>query len=310
MSLNQKRRLPRKKKRSVGTKNIFSTIDYKKWISAFCLLCFFIFSILFAGYVIFFRTVLAQEVTESSQQSIVFEEPTGQDTHIVERKILSDVHLPLVSIIIDDMGYDRQLGKKLLALDMELCFSFLPFAPYTQELDAAAFRAGRTVLLHLPLEPKNKIWNPGPGALRIGEEKERVQELFEKNLNNVPHAIGVNNHMGSLYSENNDVMKNLIDMIKAKELFYIDSFTASKSVGMLLASKAGVKTARRHVFLDNVPKVEKVCEQLEKLVETAEKQGFAIGIGHPHEATLQALSSCMVDFSSRVKLVRVTDLIH
>jgi len=266
------------------------------------------------GYVIFFRTVLAEEVKQQKQYSIIFEEPFSPVSPAVVEAVNKKANLqkgkPLVAIIIDDMGHDKELGQKFLALDMELSFSFLPLAPFTRLLDDIAYKAGRTILLHLPLQPRGKEWNPGPGALYLGEEQTKVRELFEKNLASVPHAIGVNNHMGSLYTENREAMINLLTLIKEKKLFYVDSFTTSKSVGHLLAKEMGVESARRHVFLDNFLEEEKVCNQLDKLVAVAEKQGFAVGIGHPNKETLQALSGCMPQLNSRIQLVEITKLLR
>jgi len=312
MSRSRKRTsTKRKKKRVAGKKTRFSMIGTKKWLPAVILFCFLLFTVLVTGYVVFFRTVLAKEVVKTGEQPIVFEEPSVHDaTEVVEKRAVTDTKLPLIAIIIDDMGYDGRLGRQFLALDMNLCFSFLPFAPFTLELDESAYQDGRTILLHLPMQPRSSEWNPGPGALYLGENKARVKEVFEKNLDAVPHATGVNNHMGSLYTENIEAMTTLLALIKEKELFYIDSFTTADSVGMRLAAQTGVKTARRHVFLDNTLSEEKVFQQLDKLVETAEQQGYGIGIGHPNQVTLLALSKYVNKLRSRVKLVSVTELLH
>lgn len=307
MAVKKKRRVTKR------SKALFSG-RFKRWLATLAVVCFCVFTLLVTGYVIFFRTVLADEVKQQKQYSIIFEEPFSPVapiiTEIVQKKAKPHKGRPLVAIIIDDMGHDKELGQKFLALDMDLSFSFLPFAPFTRLLDDMAYKAGRTILLHLPLQPRGKEWDPGPGALYLGEEPSRVRELFEKNLDKVPHASGVNNHMGSLYTENREAMADLLKLIKEKELFYVDSFTTSKSVGNLLAKEMGVKSARRHVFLDNCLEVEKVCNQLDKLVTVAEKQGFAIGIGHPNKETLQALSSCMPQLNSRIQLVEITKLLR
>ncbi len=307
----------KQKRRKTKHSNRLLPERFKSWLTTLAVVCFCIFTLLVAGYVIFFRTVLAAEVKQHKQQkqySIIFEEPFSPVspiiTEIVKKEAKAQQGRPLVAIIIDDMGHDRELGQKFLALDMDLSFSFLPFAPFTRLLEDMAYKAGRTILLHLPLQPRGKEWNPGPGALYLGEEPSKVRERFEKSLENVPHAIGVNNHMGSLYTENREAMANLLALIKEKELFYVDSFTSSKSVGNLLAKEMGVKSARRHVFLDNFLEVAKVCGQLDRLVTVAEKQGFAIGIGHPNKETLQALSSCMAQLTSKIQLVELTKLLR
>ena len=309
--INKKRTLKRGKKKPAGKKAPLFRLDAKTWLSFTLLVCFFLFTILVAGYVIFFRTVSAEEITKTKQYSIVFEEPFAPvAAEIVKKITTSHTRRPPVAIIIDDMGHDSLLGQQFLALDMNLSFSFLPFAPFTMELDEVGYKAGRTILLHLPLQPKSKDWDPGPGALYIDKDKTDIKELFERSLNSVPHAIGVNHHMGSRYTEDVEAMTALMKMIKKKELFYVDSFTTAKSVGERLAAEQGIKTARRDVFLDNSLDVDHICKQLDRLVEIAQLQGYGIGIGHPHQVTFNALSKCMNNLQSQVKLVGVTELLH
>jgi len=309
--VKKKRTVKSKKRRTTAKKTPLFRFDAKKWLSSILLVCFLLFTILVAGYVVFFQTVLAEEEVKTRQHSIVFEEPFAPVAIEIVKKITTPhTRRPSVAIIIDDMGYDNQLGNQFIELDMNLSFSFLPFAPFTQELDEIGYKAGRTILLHLPLQPKSKDWDPGPGALYLDQDKTHVKELFEKSLNSVPHATGVNNHMGSRYTEDVEAMTALMKMIKKKELFYVDSFTTAKSVGERLAAEQGVKTARRHVFLDNSLNEDDICKQIDRLVEIAQQQGYGIGIGHPHQVTLTALSKCMKKLSLQTKLVSVTELLH
>ncbi len=268
------------------------------------------FSLGSLGYVIFFRTVYAAEIRLQDNVIIVFEEPDPPLQENREFKLGENLaSTPRIAIIIDDMGFHRKVGEELLSLPLNLTFSFLPGAPYTATLEEHAHRIGRTILLHLPLEPRGQKWNPGPGALYLGE-MDLQKATFEENLAYVPHAKGVNNHMGSLYSEDEDHMAGLIQIIKDKNLFYIDSFTTAESVGLRLAQKMGVKTARRHIFLDNLQAKEKICEQLEKLVIRAEEQGWAIGIGHPYPQTFKALKECQPGYATRAVLVGAHELVN
>jgi hypothetical protein len=72
----------------------------------------------------------------------------------------------------------------------------------------------------------------------------------------------------------------------------------------------GVKTARRQIFLDNIHSEGKIRLQVEKLVELAKKQGTAIGIGHPHPETLQALTASIPSLAANVQVVGVGDLLQ
>jgi polysaccharide deacetylase 2 family uncharacterized protein YibQ len=304
-----------RKKRATATrrkkKNTKNSLLPVRIFSFFILLCLLLFSIGAAGYVIFFRTTIAHGATvKNNGTDIAFEEP-----YTTVPELSSDIppgldsSLPMVAIIIDDMGYYQEIGHEFLALPMNLTFSFLAAAPYTMELEEMAFQAGRVVLLHQPMEPKSKDWDPGPGTLFVGQSKEEQKALFYQNLHAVPHAVGVNNHMGSFYTEDRAAMDDFMQLICAQGLFFVDSFTTAASQGLAAAKAAGVPAARRHIFLDNVHSQDKVCNQLQKLVKGAEENGWAIGIGHPNAATLAALTNCRGKLLNRVRLVSVQELL-
>lgn len=277
-------------------------------VYSFLLAAFFFFSIGVLTYVIFFRMVVAAELPEANHQ-LMFEEPYYPTSAISGDGRTQQTDEPQFSILIDDMGYHLEVGKKLLALDLDLSFSFLPHAPHTPELEKMAYTMGKTILLHLPMQPKDQNWHPGPGALYLNEMDEQ-ENVIGNNLAAVPYAVGVNNHMGSLYTENQEAMQSLMDIIADKKLFFIDSFTSSESLGYEFAKSKGIKTARRDIFLDNVLDSSVICSQLDELILLAQGRGKAIGIAHPHKETLVALERCVADVALPVKLVPVTALIR
>ncbi len=217
---------------------------------------------------------------------------------------------PRVAIIIDDMGYHQQTGSRLLALDMDLTFSFLPGAPFTREQEEQAYQLGRDILVHLPMEARDPKWDPGPGKLLLSFSPERLRKTVQDDLAAVPHAIGANNHMGSRFTEDRRAMRIVLGELKKRNFFFIDSYTTAASTGMEEAAALGMKTGRRHVFLDNEHSRDRICHQLELLIGLAEKQGRAIGIGHPNQATLEALTRCREKLLSQVRLVGVHNLVR
>ena len=283
-----------------------------------------IFSLCTAGYVIFFRTVFAQEIMPALKNNIVFEEPNPPILHELPLKEISSKNLPpdieitiiekkpklpKVAIIIDDIGYQYETGRQLLELPLEFTYSFLPFAPYTKQLEENAYRKGKTVFLHLPLEPQSADFDPGPGALMLADSPEIQKQKLQRCLAEVPHAVGVNNHMGSLYTEDKIAMKSLMVELSNRSLMFVDSYTTSASVGLESAREQGIKSVRRHVFLDNKLSKDHICGQLEKLVNIANESGVAIGIGHPHIETLEALASCGPTHENEVQYVSILDVI-
>jgi hypothetical protein len=123
-------------------------------------------------------------------------------------------------------------------------------------------------------------------------------------------AIGISNHMGSRFTADPQAMRTLLTLVRARNLFFLDSVTAPKSVAYDLALEMGVKAERRTVFLDNDQNQEKIAAQLDLLVQLAEKHGRAVGIGHPYPATVEALRKYQSQLRSRTEMVGLSRLVH
>ena len=217
---------------------------------------------------------------------------------------------PRVAIIIDDMGHRRQTGSRLIDLPLPLTFAFLPQSPHQTELINQARAKQRDILLHQPMEASSSKWDPGPGALFIKMSNQEIETQVEKNIQAMPHAIGVNNHMGSLFTTNHEKMTAALKPLKRRQLFFIDSLTSANSVAAQVAKEAGLKTARRQVFLDNEQEAGKIKKQLDRLVNTAKSHGSAIGIGHPYSATLATLEKHQDWLDKEVEVVPVHQLVN
>lgn len=217
---------------------------------------------------------------------------------------------PRVAIIVDDMGHHQRLGEKLLALDLPVTYSFLPDAPFTVEQAQAAVDKGREVLVHLPMEPKDASWHPGDGALYLKDSADVLRRKTLTMLAAVPQAVGANNHMGSRLTEDGEAMEVVLQTLKERAFFFIDSYTSARSTGLAIAERLGVPAARREVFLDNVQEPRQICRRMEELATVAKQRGWAIGIGHPYPATLQALDECKEQLLRAVDLVRASQLVR
>ncbi len=246
--------------------------------------------------------------------TVVGVEP-GDKKHPPEKKLPVDNMVksggkPMLAIVIDDMGYKLKTGKGLLALDLALSFAFLPSGPHLDTLARKANKKGRDVLVHIPLEPADGGVDPGPGALFISMSEATMRSRFEKNLAALPLARGVNNHMGSRFTQNREAMKIFLEMVRENDLYFLDSMTSRNSVGHIMAREMGIKTARRHVFLDNERDVRKIKKQLRHLLAVAEKSGLAIGIGHPYPETLTALKDMQAEIKKRARLAGVSRMVR
>ncbi len=246
-------------------------------------------------------------------QHQIFEEPLEQaapDVRVEGGDGTTGPHRPRVAILIDDMGLGRPVCEGLLDLPLQLSYSFFPHGPATAEQAEHAHRLGRDVLLHQPMQPGNPTVDPGPGALVLGLDPAEVEAIVRTNLAAIPHVVGVNNHMGSRYTEDRAALGMFFQVLREERLFFVDSFTSPRSIALEQALAEGLPAARRQIFLDNVLSPERVCQQIRALISVAREQGEAIGIGHPHEATLIALGQCGEELRQEVELVGVSSLVH
>ena len=88
---------------------------------------------------------------------------------------------PRIAIVIDDMGYQKKTCNRLIDLDLDLSFAFLPFGPYTKDQAYKAHRLDRDVLLHFPMEASDPKWDPGPGKITINMGRREVRKVFAAN---------------------------------------------------------------------------------------------------------------------------------
>ncbi|HOV84833.1 MAG TPA: divergent polysaccharide deacetylase family protein [Syntrophobacteraceae bacterium] len=200
--------------------------------------------------------------------------------------------LPLAraAIVIDDLGQDLQIAKRFLAVPLPLTYSILPYQQHSREIAHLARYHQREVLLHLPMEPKGyPKTRPGPGALLVSMSESAVRQTLRKALDETPFAAGVNNHMGSRFTERAELMGVLFAELRQRHLYFLDSYTTEKSVCIALASQYGVPFLRRRVFLDHENSEAFVRAQILALIRKARVEGSAVAIGHPREATLKAL---------------------
>ncbi|MFZ3209513.1 MAG: divergent polysaccharide deacetylase family protein [Geobacteraceae bacterium] len=197
-----------------------------------------------------------------------------------------------VAIIVDDMGSSIREINAILAIDMPITISIIPGLARGKEVAALAHRDGREVMLHIPMEPKGYENKPfEKNGLLLAMSDAEIERHLGVYLQSVPFVVGANNHMGSRFTEDNAKMRSVLNVLKSRGLFFVDSKTSPASVGDRLAREMGINTAARSVFLDNVQDVAAINAQLEQLAAVARKRGSAIGICHPHKTSLQVLAA-------------------
>ena len=193
-------------------------------------------------------------------------------------------HKAYLSLIIDDLGQNLPRDRRVLGLPGPVTTAIMPDTPHAAEFAREAYRAGKIVILHMPMDPATGpfAWHP---ELPIEELKKRLDAAFKA----VPYTSGINNHMGSRMTAQRPAMAWLMADLQQRHKFFVDSRTSASTVAAAEAQKIGLASVSRDVFLDDERTEAAIAAQLESAIVLAQKHGSAVIIGHPYPQTLAVL---------------------
>jgi len=212
-----------------------------------------------------------------------------------------------IAIVIDDLGMNRINDPRAAALRGPVTVALLPYGHRLDALSRRARARGNEVLVHLPMEPESRTKDPGPNALLVGLPAADLKRRLAWNLARVSGYVGISNHMGSRFTSRPQGMAVVLQEVARRGLLYLDSRTTARTLGARLARSYGVPSAERSVFIDNIRSVPEIRRQLARLERRARRDGFAVGIGHPHDVTLAVLEDWLANARGRgITLVPIT----
>lgn len=216
-----------------------------------------------------------------------------------------------LAIIVDDMGSSLAEARSLAGIGLPINFAIIPGLKYDRAVATYATEQGIEILVHMPMQskeyPRRRLESNG---LLLEQSDEELRNRMLGYLQILPQAVGANNHMGSAFTEHSDKMRVVLKVLKEKGLFYVDSITTPKTMGLKVAAELKLSSARRDVFLDNEQNEGYIRGQLDQAVVRARKTGRAIAICHPHPATIATLAKVLPELQLKgVKLVKITSLV-
>ena len=218
-----------------------------------------------------------------------------------------------VAIVIDDFGNNMKGTKEILSLPATLTVAVMPFLTTTKEDAELAHKIGHEVILHLPMEPRKgkKSWL-GPGAITTDLSDEEIFKRVNAAIDDVPHIVGINNHMGSKATSDERVMRIVLGVCKERGLFYLDSKTSGKSVVAEIATELGVPYLENELFFDEVYTTKHIIKQTNQLIRKMDEQDSIIAIGHvgvAGEKTASVLKQYIPTLKRKAKTVPLSDLL-
>lgn len=207
--------------------------------------------------------------------------------------IFADTGQPAVAIIIDDMG-DRLLdGKRALSLPGKVTYAVIPNTTHAVEFAHFAYEQNREVMLHAPMQPL-KDHQPNSSVLNLRMDYNEFSGVVRSWLASVPHISGLNNHMGSLITQDPGYMSWLMQELSQQgSLYFVDSRTSPDSVAARIAGEYQLPKTRRDVFLDHQRDTVSINAQFDRMIKIAYARGSVLAIGHPYPETLSVLEKRM-----------------
>jgi uncharacterized protein len=206
---------------------------------------------------------------------------------------------PVIAVVLDDVGVARSHAELAIDLPGVITLSFMTYADGVTDMAARARAKGHELMLHVPMEPLGHEIDAGPHVLTVGASEAELLKRLDWGLDRFPGYIGINNHMGSRFTQDEHGMQVVLAELKRRNLLFLDSRTISNTVGDKLAARMGVAHVMRDVFLDNEMDEAAVIRQLMQAERIAASKGQAIAIGHPHPATIAAIRAWMPKAEAR-----------
>ena len=232
--------------------------------------------------------ILIEKEPVAPQSLILWDEPA-------HKAVLPKGHRPQIVIVIDDMGLNMRNSREMAQLKYPTTLAYMPYAQNLLQQTKAAYDNGHELIVHMPMEPEDIAHNnPGPDALLTTVSAEENRTRLQRSLGKFDrYIIGLNNHMGSKMTASEKSMRPVMQMVKDKGLWFLDSRTIGNSVAGKLADEYKIPYVARDIFLDNTETVPAILIQLKQLEAMAKKRGYAVAIGHPYNSTLAALKEWM-----------------
>ena len=189
-----------------------------------------------------------------------------------------------LTLIIDDLGQNLPRDRRVLAFPGPVTTAIMPDTPHAAEFAREAHKAGKIVILHMPMDPAT-----GPFAWHPDLPQEELAKRLDAAFKAVPYTSGINNHEGSRMTAQPQAMAWLMGELQQRHKFFVDSRTSAKTVAAAEAQKIGLASVSRDVFLDNVRTEDAITQQLNTAIKHARSHGSVVMIGHPYPQTLAVL---------------------
>jgi len=233
---------------------------------------------------------LLKGTDSAGRQSLLFSSKDSHDKYQInlyyDNKLYETKKNPrTIAIVVDDFGaIGGDLLDGFLSLDKEICFAIFPDEPNSVLTMHKAKAQGRTTIIHTPMEPIGyPNVNPGKNAIFMQYSAAQIDKILTGFIHQLPDCEGINNHMGSLATTDEDLMRAVMVTLKKYDKFFLDSRTSNVSVAYSVAQKAHIRAFRNDMFLDS-PNISSstMDAKLSQIIQMSATRSNIIAITHCH----------------------------
>ena len=246
--------------------------------------------------------IVAKKVRkEQTQKRIEKEKPQL----IKKASLTSSIGKPRLVIIIDDVSSTAQM-KRIQGTGLKLTPSIFPPSELSMKSHKLAIPLEH-YMVHLPMESGNTKFNTHYKTLMVNSAAHTIEERVKEVRRLFPKAKYLNNHTGSVFTNDYQAMNKLYSELDKQGFVFIDSRTVASSKVRKIAHEFKHMYISRDIFIDNEHNIPYIHQQLKEAVSVAKKKGYAIAIGHPHKITMEALQQAKKILSD-VEIVYIDDM--
>lgn len=229
----------------------------------------------------------AQQKQEKSQKQVA-QETQSKTTESAKKEVVASkydylpnaVNNAKLVFVFDDAGQNMNHLEKYMNLPFPITVAVLPKLTYSRAAADRIRKAGKEVILHQPMQALNLNVNPGPGAITPDMSLYEIEMLVKENIAELGSISGMNNHEGSMITEDENRISVVMQTLSDMGLYFLDSRTTSQTRVPQAAMYLGLSYYERNVFIDNTQNISDMVKEIEKGLNIANQKGLAIMIGH------------------------------
>ncbi len=220
----------------------------------------------------------------------------------------ADSRSPQLALIVVDSGRGMAPALNALQIPAPLTFAIAPTADSADKTARAARKAGREVLLLLPMQSESRF-DTSPNPIAINTPENELIRRLNWNFSQIDGYVGVMNQFGEAVTRDAPTMRAVLEIIQRKGLSFIDTRAHSDSIASAVARRMGIPAGDRNVSVQPGANVEELYAELAQALEHAEKWGTAIVTVPAENRIVRALAEWTAAVQSDVKIAPVSAVI-